>query len=243
MHFFKKFEQAQGNSKETWKIINEIRGKKNYSPKPSFIINGSLVQDRRSIANGFNSYFTSIAASLNNCEYGIPILPLPKFTDYMGPSVSSSIFLTNCSYDEIKLIISEMANGKSSDIPILILKKCSDIISPILTRFYNSFMEAGFFPNLLKVGQISPIFKKGNPQLFDNYRPVSTLPVFSKIFEKIIYKRLYNFLIAKNVLYDKQFGFRKNHSTSHAINYSVNHIVKCIENKEVKIMLSEFSLT
>ena len=232
LHFFKKFENAQGNSKETWKIINEIRGKKKSNPKPSFIINGSLVQDRRSIANGFNGYFTSIAATLNNCEYGIPILSLPKFTDYMGPSVSSSIFLSNCSCNEIKEIISEMVNGKSSDIPIVILKRCSALISPILTQFYNSFMDEGLFPDLLKIGQISPIFKKGNPQLFDNYRPVSTLPVLSKIFEKIIYRRLYNFLIAKNVLYDKQFGFRKNHSTSHAINYSVNHIVKCIENKD-----------
>ena len=150
----------------------------------------------------------------------------------MGPSISSSIYLSDCNCEEVKGIISELASDKSSDIPIIIIKKCSDIISPVLSTFYNNFMQVGIFPDLLKTGEICPIFKKGNPQILDNYRPVSTLPIFSKIFEKIIYKRLYNFLITKNVLYDKQFGFRKNHSTSHAINYSVNHVINGIENKK-----------
>ncbi len=68
--------------------------------------------------------------------------------------------------------------------------------------------------------------KKGDPQLFGNYRPVSTLPIFGKIFEKIIFNRLHSFLCAKNIIYENQFGFRKNHSTSHAINYSVNKILE-----------------
>ena len=92
-------------------------------------------------------------------------------------------------------------------------------------------MESGTFPKILKVGKITPIFKKGDAQQFDNYRPISMLPIFGKIFEKLIYSRLYNFLISKNVIYDKQFGFRKNHSTSHAVNYSVNKILNELEKK------------
>ena len=56
------------------------------------------------------------------------------------------------------------------------------------------------------------------------YRPVSTLPIFGKIFEKIIYSRLYSFFVSQGILYDKQFGFRKSHSTNHALNYSISHI-------------------
>ena len=97
--------------------------------------------------------------------------------------------------------------------------------------FFNNFLTLGIFPDILKVGKISPVFKKGNPQLFDNYRPVSVIPLFGKIFEKIIYKRLYSFFSSTNTIYDKQFGFRKNHSTSHAINYSINHILNEIESK------------
>ena len=77
-------------------------------------------------------------------------------------------------------------------------------------------MSSGTFPDILKTGIVSPVYKKGNQQLFDNYRPISTLPIFSKLYE-IIYRRIYSYLITKNILYDKQFGFRKNHSTSHAI--------------------------
>ena len=90
-------------------------------------------------------------------------------------------------------------------------------------------MEAGIFPSILKVGKITPVFKKGDSQMLDNYRPISLLPIFGKILEKIIYSRLYSFLISKGIIYDKQFGFRQNHSTSHAINYSINNIISEIE--------------
>ena len=103
-------------------------------------------------------------------------------------------------------------------------------MSPLLTKYLNLFMDKGIFPSILKIGRITPIFKKGDPQVFGNYRPVSTLPLFGKIFEKVIYNRLYSFLTAKNILYKNQFGFRKNHSTSHAINYSVNNITNELEN-------------
>ena len=92
-------------------------------------------------------------------------------------------------------------------------------------------MTVGKFPDILKTGKITPIFKKGNPQLLDNYRPVSIIPIFAKIFEKVIYSRLYSFLTTMNVIYDKQFGFRKNHSTTHAVNYSINKILGEIEAK------------
>ena len=72
-----------------------------------------------------------------------------------------------------------------------------------------------------KSGRISPIYKKDNEELMENYRPVSTLPIFGKIFEKIIYTRLYSFFSSEGRINDNQFGFRKYHSTSHALNYSV----------------------
>ena len=125
-----------------------------------------------------------------------------------------------------------MSTNKSSDIPIVLLKRCSPIISPILSNFYNLFTSSGTFPVILKTGIVSPVYKKGNQQLFDNYRPISTLPIFSKLYEKIIYKRIYSYLITKNILYDKQFGFRKNHSTSHAINYSIKYIADNLEQKK-----------
>ena len=92
-------------------------------------------------------------------------------------------------------------------------------------------MELGTFPKILKIGKVSPIFKKGDSQLFDNYRPISVLPIFGKIFEKVLYHRLYSFFMSKNVIYNIQFGSRKKHSTSHAINYSVNKIISELQQR------------
>ena len=83
---------------------------------------------------------------------------------------------------------------------------------------FNYLMSIGKFPDELKLGKITLIYKKkDNEELLENYRPVSTLPIFGKIFEKVIYDRLYNYFVSQGA----QFGFRKNHSTSHALNVSI----------------------
>ena len=68
----------------------------------------------------------------------------------------------------------------------------------------------------LKLGQVTPLFKKGDCQQLENYQPITLLPIIGKLFEKIIYSRLYTYLASKNILNMNQFGFRKSHSTSHA---------------------------
>lgn len=235
LYYSEKFDRAYGNSKKTWEIINELRGKQNSKIKPSFQINGTLIKDRRTIANEFNKYFASIAHNMNETLKdtkfdGIPIQEIPNFSTYITNNVSDSIFLNDCTYDEISSIIKDFNNNKSSDISIKVLKSCSNIISPYLSRFYNKFMMDGIFPYILKVGNITPVYKKGDRQLIENYRPVSTLPCFSKIFEKIIYSRLYDFIKSKNILYRNQYGFRSKHSTSNAINHSIDQIISGLEN-------------
>ena len=85
-------------------------------------------------------------------------------------------------------------------------------------------MKDGIFPSILKFGKISPVFKKGSKDKIENYRPIFTLPIFGKIFGKILYKRAYSFVTSRNIISEDQFGFRANHSTSHAIHNSVNFI-------------------
>ena len=231
LHYCKKFDESKGDIKKTWKLINDLRGKCNKSPPASFIINSKLILDRRIIASEFNAYFTSIATKMNESVLsdGIPIHGIPDFISYMPTRIKDNIFLEDCSSYEIEKIISEFENSKSSDIPINLLKKSSKLISPILAYFFNQFMDQGIFPDELKIGQVVPVYKKGNKEELQNYRPISILPAFSKIFEKIIYYRLYSFLSANNVISDTQFGFRKGHSTSHALNYSIEKIYGHLE--------------
>ena len=232
-HYGKKFEFAKCNSKKTWELINELRGKRKPNIKNSFFIDGQLVQDRREISNGFNIFFSSIAKNMNAKLNSSTLngANSNSSTVYLRNRVCNTIFLSSCDEEEIKAIIKSLENGKASDISILVLKKCAHLISNHLSGFFNNFMTNGIFPILLKIGKITPVFKKGDPQNFGNYRPISTLPIFGKILEKLIYNRLHSFLTAMNVIYDKQFGFRKRHSTSHAINYSINKILSEIEMK------------
>ena len=94
-------------------------------------------------------------------------------------------------------------------------------------------MQQGIFPDILKVGRITPVYKnKGSKQLFENHRPISILPIFGKIFEKLIYTRLYDFLTSNKLMYSKQFGFRKGHSCSHALNYSASQLTSALADKK-----------
>ena len=232
--YSKKFDQCKGNSKKTWNLINELRGKSKTNHKSSFVINGTLIKERRVIADEFNKYFVSVASNLNeNVEmcHNVPIKPIPQFSKFIGKRMNDSMFFEPCSMDEIRHIITDLDSSKASDISVLVLKKSTDMLVPYLNKFFNSFIDLGIFPDILKTGQITPIFKKGNPQLLQNYRPVSTLPCFGKIFEKVIYSRLYNFCITKKIIYENQYGFRSHHSTSHAVNYSIDKIICNIENK------------
>ena len=234
-YYVNKFQQCGNNSKKTWKLINEIRGKSKTITKADFVIDGSRVMCRRVIASKFNEYFASLAYKLNQEileDCGLPIEETISFEEYMSKSVKNSIFLRDTDPDEIVEIISDFKNGKASDIPICVLKRSAKLISVPLSRLYNNCMQKGEFPKVFKTGKITPVFKKGNKECIENYRPVSILPVFGKVFEKIIYKRLYSFLSSNGVLHDQQFGFRKGHSTTHALHKSVNDITKSIANNK-----------
>ena len=226
-HYCNKFEDHKTNPKKTWQIINELRGKSKTTTKDNFVIDGNRVTCRRVIANKFNEYFTSLASNLNEqvmSNDSVYISPIASFHDYMSKSVSSSIYLEDTNPEEIRQIIMDFKNGKASDIPIVVLKNTARLISPILSVLYNNHMREGVFPSIFKTAKVTPIYKKDNRECIENYRPVSILPIFGKIFEKLIYNRLYRFLSANGILHDEQFGFRKNHSTVHALHQSVQSI-------------------
>ena len=232
--YCKKFGNVHGDLKKTWALINELRGNVKKNIKASFFIDSKVVIDRREISNEFNKFFASVAKKLNTKTCSSTLNGNQQNADYqyyLRNRVQKSIFLSPTSPKELEEIVGNLENDKSSDISIVILKKCFKFISGNVSGFFNKFMESAEFPDILKIGKITPIFKKGNPQLLDNYRPVSVIPIFAKIFEKVIYSRLYSFFTAMNVIYDKQYGFRKNHSTTHAINYSINKILSEIESK------------
>ncbi len=93
----------------------------------------------------------------------------------------------------------------------------------------------GKVPNSTQIANVIPIFKSQERDDFTNYGPMALLPAFSKILERVIYKRPYNFLTLNNVLNTSQYRFRSGHSIVHAVTEFVQHVIKAIEKREYTI--------
>ena len=103
-------------------------------------------------------------------------------------------------------------------------------------RLVNLSITSGIVPNQLKIARVIPLFKSGERDIVTNYRPVSVLPAFSKILERLMYNRLLRFLnVSKRILSDNQYGFRKHHCTAYALACLYDKISSAIENKEYTV--------
>ena len=115
------------------------------------------------------------------------------------------------------------------DISFNVLKKCFSSLCEPLKYLFNLSIEKGIFPDDLKIAKVTPIYKTDDISNLSNYRPISVLSCFSKILERIMYNRLYQYLTENKILYHKQFGFQTGHSTEHAIVQLVGQILESFE--------------
>ena len=155
----------------------------------------------------FNNFFVNIGSDLSK---KIP-LSSKKPQEFLKGNYRSSMFLLPTTAEEIIDIIGNLKNSKSSghdNIPVSLIKSCSSLLAPILAHINNQSFTDGIFPDALKVARVVLIFKGGDSECISNYRPISILPVFSKISEKIIYRRLEKYLTNNLILHQNQFGFR-----------------------------------
>ena len=113
-----------------------------------------------------------------------------------------------------------LPNNKSHGLyscPTKLLKYSSTIISDILAKIVNLSVTSGNYPSKLKKAKVIPVFKTEDETDANNYRPISLLSIFDRIFEKVMYKRMMHFINVKNILFSAQYGFREGFSTEHAI--------------------------
>ena len=148
--------------------------------------------------------------------------------------VVSTIFLQPTDKEEIANIISSLNSNKASGrIPYRILFLLKNEILKQLADLFNLSFMTGVFPSVLKSAKVVPVFKKDSKLNYSNYRPISLLSNIEKILEKLIYKRLHAFLDYKNIIYDLQFGFRQQYSTSHALINITENIRKAFDDGNI----------
>ena len=153
----------------------------------------------------------------------------------MGDRAGNSFFISPSVPSDISDIIALLKPGNSlgpNSIPMKILKSLSSLISSPLSQIINESFQCGTIPDKMKLAKVVPLFKKGCPLTASNFRPISLLSVFSKITEKVMYKRLYTFLEKHEILYNLQFGFCGSHSINHALVSLREAIKKSLDNRK-----------
>ena len=157
----------------------------------------------------------------------------------MGERQINSFIFSETSATEVLSIINKFKNKKTTmnNIPIFVLKKIAHIIAPLLSDLFNDSIKYGTFPEKLKIGRVIPIHKSGSHKNITNYRPITTLSVFSKIFEKLVHKRLSKFISKYNLINDNQFGFLKNKNTSDAILEFLDNLYDSLNNNQLHLAL------
>ena len=133
---------------------------------------------------------------------------------------ADSFFLLPTVPLEVEKIIDALNANKATgpmSIPVFILKRFKNFFSFWISKLINLCFETGIFPDILKIAKVIPLHKKESKLNFLNYRHISSLSVISKVYEKLIFTRIFAYLDKKDLIYSKQFGFWSGYSTNHAL--------------------------
>ena len=236
------FNKFNGNIKKTWETIKSIiNNNTDKNILPNFIINKDniCVTDKNAIADCFNNFFVNIGsetASRINTSNKQP------FYSYLKKINNEKFQFTNIQPETISKIISCLQSKSScgyDGINSKILKQCSTSLLKPITLIINQSLNTGIFPNKLKIAKVIPIYKNKNLDInnLNSYRPISILPVISKIFEKVVYNQVYEYFSKNNLFYSSQYGFREQHSTELAAAELVDRIYKSLDNNKNPITI------
>ena len=226
-HYQSFFDTNKTKTAELWKGIRELVNvsKTKSSSFKLLGVTGDLISNTNIIVNKFNNYFSTIGE-----QVAIRIPPgKGSFRDYLTKKDDNNIplinqpntfFLEATIPQEIEKIIDSLNIKKSvgpMSIPTYLLKIYKEFFSQWISILINQSFECGVFPDILKTAKVTPIHKKDSKLDHLNYRPISLLSTLSKIFEKVIYTRIYTYLTRNKLIYAKQFGFRSTYSVNHAL--------------------------
>lgn len=236
--------QAENKSKALWQVINQERERKCEKQNEIVLqVNGNAVTEPKDVANHFNTFFTNIAESTLN-ENNQQNDTTPSFPSRQT-QVNNHLFLRPTTATEILKAIDSLKPKTSAgidDISAKLAKVCKEEIATPLTIITNKSLQQGIFPSKLKTAKVYPKYKNGPTTEVGSYRPISLLPTFSKIIEKIVLNRLLTHLEQNNLLTKHQHGFLKGKSTTTALTQLIENVIdKLEEGSAVTSLYLDFS--
>ena len=234
-YFHGEFSKNKGNSKGTWEVINKIIPRNKKSSESL-----SNVEDVKKKAENFNRHFATVGKvtfersqenvrNINLMQNGQP--PIHIRNEFRPHPVDM---------DTLILVIKHLkpTNSCGSDgIPFRFLIDSLPVTSFFILVIVNTSIVTGNYPDPWKHPYVIPVFKSGDTGNINNYRPISLLPIISKILEKIIANQLFDYLESFHLLANEQHGFRPNLSTETALLTVTDKIYENIENKKISLLL------
>ena len=208
--------------KTYWSVLKRVLNKTKIPNIPPILVDGIFETDFKRKAELFNVFFA------NQCNIFDNGSSLPEVSFRNEKRISSIVYTS----DNILKIINDLNPNKAhghDNMSIRMIKLCSKSIVRPLKLIFDSAISSGYFPDSWKKGNIVPVHKKENKNLLKNYRPISLLPIFGKIFEKIIYDSLFTFFHENNLLSENQSGFRSGDSCISQLLAITHDIFKCFD--------------
>ena len=226
--------ECRNNTKKLWTIINQVIGKTNNKMDTieAIKVDNILKHGPKEITNSLAKYFSNVGQMFSS-KITKPNNPIDYYLNKI-PRQQNSLFLSPTTPNEIMRLIEKLPNKRSSGhdgISNILLNELKVELSIILCDIFNESMQEGVFPEMMKLADVVPLYKSKTREEPTNYRPISLLLTLSKLLEKIIYKRTYEFLENNHSLFTSQYGFRSKHSCENAISELLSTILK---NKETK---------
>src|SRR5690606_25757508 len=228
-YMFQKF-APHLDSKSVWRSLSQVANFKQQSGEPSSIKAETGILSNKEMCDYFNNYFVNITANLG-IDRNTPDVC------YDSPTERSKCSFTHVTETDVLRYISRMKNSNAAgvdNLQVISIKISKYQIAKVITHLINLSFNTGSFPEKLKIAKTIVLYKKGDKMLAENYRPISILPIISKVFERAIYDQLYHHL--SPLITTSQYGFIPNSSTELALLELKERILNGFDKNSVKTL-------
>ena len=229
-----------GDIKKHWLILKEAINKTNNKEDTTtrFYYQGNWVENPQQNADNMNSYLANIGRETNE-NVGSAKEQAEHYLYKHSQRNKNSLLFSEVTAQDVIDVCKSFTPKTSADAAGFkqnVILQDVDILAPVLAHLVNSSQKSGTFPRNAKIARVIPIYKnKGGKHLFENYRPISLLPIFSKIIERLIYNKVFYFLVRYKILFKSQYGYQAGHNTTHATLDFIKSIEEAIEKNEYAI--------
>ena len=205
------FDKYKNNIKGIWSTIKSLlsRVRIKYEFPEYFMTENKLVSDKFTISKKCNEFYANIGPNLAK---EINIASSKSFRSYLKSSNENNFDIVDVTEEIVYKIINNLkpkdSCGQDGLLSSLLIQ-LKHILTKPLTIIINQSLKSGLFPDKLKIAKAIPLYKKDDPSVVGNYRPISLLPAISKLFERVLFNQIHDCFNKYNLYYGSQYGFRE----------------------------------